>query len=297
MTRWLGFRDAIGRLSVRHKPTIELWQRLLGPVFEGAGSAQSVQRVIRAMFATSGTWCSDGKVDERRALIELRRAVGTLEFLKEKGQGNEMKTERRFTRGAEVRATANASTPKIEGYAAVFNEDFVLYEDPSVRVVERIKPGAFSKVLNSDVRCLFNHDANAVLGRSDNGTLDLSQDGKGLAYRNAMNMDTHVGADVYAMVKRGDVTGCSFAFVVAKDEVTRTKGDGQQLVIREIQEIESLFDVGPVTYPAYEQTSVDARAEQRDRLAVLPEDIREMIENANSVRARQEKMAEILASL
>jgi HK97 family phage prohead protease len=296
MNRWTQFRDAIGRLSVRHKPTSALWCRLLTPVFADMGPEEIIHRAIAPMFATSESWCAEGRVNGGAAREELRRALRTIEFLQEKGRNDEMKTERRFTRGAEVRTT-DTPTPKIEGYAAVFNQDFVMYEDPDIRVIERIAPGAFHKVLGSDVRCLFNHDPNAVLGRSDNGTLALRQDSRGLAYTNTMDPATHIGNDVYAMVKRGDVTGCSFAFVVGTDKVTRETVGDRQLVTREIQEVESLFDVGPVTYPAYEQTSVDARAEQRDRLATLPGSIRQIVEDVSAARERQVKMAEILASL
>jgi HK97 family phage prohead protease len=171
-----------------------------------------------------------------------------------------MTIERRFSKGAEVRAVGDAAvTLKIGGYAAVFNEDFVLYEDSSYRVVERIAPGAFTDVMSDDVRCLFNHQPDHVLGRTGNGTLNLMQDDKGLAFNNDMDADTRIGRDVYQFVKRGDVTGCSFAFIVSKSTWTEEDTDGVTNVARTIEKISSLYDVGPVTYPAYEQTNVDAR--------------------------------------
>jgi phage head maturation protease len=77
-----------------------------------------------------------------------------------------MLIERRFSKSAAVQATRDISegngTQKIEGYAAVFNQEFVLYEDEAYRVIEIIAPGAFADVMNDDVRGLFNHDPNQV---------------------------------------------------------------------------------------------------------------------------------------
>lgn len=201
-----------------------------------------------------------------------------------------MKVERRFSKGAEVRAAevdATTGVPKIEGYAAIFNEEFVLYEDASYRVVEIISPGAFSDVMSDDVRCLFNHDANKVLGRSTNGTLAMAEDSKGLFFTNQMDAETRIGKDVYQHVKRKDVTGCSFAFIVSKSTWTEEEKDGVYNVTRTIQKLSNLYDVGPVTYPAYEQTSVDARAEMRSAagpFADMPDDIRTRIEAGKPAR-------------
>lgn len=173
-----------------------------------------------------------------------------------------MRIERRFSKGAEVRVSGDVlttATPRIEGYAAVFNEDFVLYEDAGYRVVERISPGAFSDVLTDDVRCLFNHAPDHVLGRTESGTLTMSEDTKGLAFTNVMDTETRIGRDVYQFVKRGDVSGCSFAFIVGKSTWTEEEIDGVTNVTRTIEKLSNLYDVGPVTYPAYEQTNVDAR--------------------------------------
>jgi HK97 family phage prohead protease len=204
--------------------------------------------------------------------------------------------ERRFMKGAEVRAKSG-DKPGIEGYGAVFNEEYVLYEDTGWRFVETIKPGAFSRVLkeNQDVRCLFNHDPDNLLGRTTNKTLRLVQDDQGLSYANDLDVRTTVGANVKAFVERGDLTGCSFAFTVRK-QVWRdeTSADGKMTTsTREIEEIEQLFDVGPVTYPAYEGTSVSPRSQSqlaqmrsnilviaRDAGADLPAAVRSRIESA-----------------
>lgn len=165
--------------------------------------------------------------------------------------------ERRFVKGAEVRAT---EAGHIEGHAAVFNQEYVMWDTPSFRVVEVIKPGAFSRALKEkqDVRALFNHDASNILGRSQSNTLTLDENGRGLHF-DCNPPETQLGRDVRTLIKRGDITGCSFAFTVKKQERTEEEIDGKIHVRREIQDVD-LYDVGPVTYPAYEGTDVKARS-------------------------------------
>ena len=172
-----------------------------------------------------------------------------------------MKMERRFVKGATVRA-AKGDKPQISGYSAVFGETYVLYDSASYRVVEKIKPGAFTRVLNEkqDTRGLFNHDPNNVLGRTTNGTLRLAQDDKGLQFENDLDMRTTIAQNVQAFIDREDVTGCSFAFTVSKQNWTEETNNGKTISTREIEEFAQLFDVGPVTYPAYEATSVASRS-------------------------------------
>lgn len=170
-----------------------------------------------------------------------------------------MKRERRtFHTGIEVRAADNGH---INGYAAVFNQEYILWDSPDLRVVERIKPGAFTRSLQAkdDVRCLFNHDANNVLGRTTAGTLSLEQDDHGLKFDNEPP-DTQLGRDLRVSIKRKDITGCSFAFIVTKQTRTEEENNGKTTITREIEEVSPVFDVGPVTYPAYEGTDVSARA-------------------------------------
>jgi len=164
--------------------------------------------------------------------------------------------ERRFVKGGQVRAKSG-DTPGIEGYASVFNEQF-----DSGWFIETIKPTAFTRALaeKQDVRCLFNHDPNNVLGRSKSGTLRMSQDATGLHFECDTNPATRVASDVQAMVDRGDIDGCSFAFIVRKCTWREeTDADGNTMDYREIEDVD-LYDVGPVTYPAYEGTSVSARS-------------------------------------
>lgn len=153
-----------------------------------------------------------------------------------------------------VAVRADGETQRLEGYAAVFNRETVIRDF----FREVIKPGAFRSVLKAaDVRALFNHDASAVLGRTGNDTLALEEDSKGLRYT-VTPPETTLGRDVLALVQRGDVTGSSFGFRVKTDEWTRPSQPGE-LPLRTISEFEFLRDVGPVTFPAYEETTVQAR--------------------------------------
>jgi HK97 family phage prohead protease len=168
--------------------------------------------------------------------------------------------ERRFTKGAKVRAKGDDAKPGLAGYAAVFGQDYVIYDSKSFRMVERIKPGAFTRAIDEeqDVRGLFNHNPDNLLARTTNSTLTLNQDQKGLSFDLDLDARTHIAQDVRCFVDRGDVTGCSFAFAVRKQTWTETEEDGFTTYQREIEDVD-LFDVGPVTYPAYEATSVGTR--------------------------------------
>ena len=146
----------------------------------------------------------------------------------------------------------------ITGYAAVFYREgeagtqYSLWDD----LVERIAPGAFDRALKEkhDARGLYNHDPANLLGRVSSGTTRLSVDAKGLKYEIDLP-GTRAGQDVEALIERGDLSGSSFAFLPRK--VTYTVGDNGD--VRTIEDVD-LFDVGPVTYPAYEGTSVGMRS-------------------------------------
>jgi len=170
-------------------------------------------------------------------------------------------------------APAGVDSPGVlEGYAAKFNSD----SHDLGGFIESIAPGAFNRALQEkqDVRCLFNHDANVVLGRYPR-TLSLSADAVGLHFMCTLP-PTQAGKDVHALVSRGDVTQCSFAFKVPDggDEWNRTR---TRRTLRDV----NLFDVSAVVYPAYEDTSVSARS----RL-ITPEDIAALVRFIASPRGR-----------
>lgn len=146
----------------------------------------------------------------------------------------------------ELRVLDSPSGKQVSWFPALFNS---VSEDMGFR--ETIKPSAFNKTIQeADIRALFNHDANYVLGRNTAGTLDLSVTRKGL--RAAVNPpDTQWANDLMASVERGDISGGSFGFQVVKDD-WQYNSDGS--ITRELQEVR-LFDVSIVTYPAYPETN------------------------------------------
>ena len=149
----------------------------------------------------------------------------------------------------EVRS--EGETPTLRGTAAVFNSD----SEKLGFFIERIQPGAFDDVLNDDVRALFNHDPNFILGRTKAGTLKLSVSDEGLVYEVDLP-DTNVARDLATSISRGDISQSSFAFQVGKDRWLM-EGDTE---VRVIERVNRLFDVSPVTYPAYPDTSVAKRS-------------------------------------
>lgn len=166
-----------------------------------------------------------------------------------------MTTERRIVSAPlEIRA-AQDQPRQMVGYAAVFNTDAVI----AGMFRERIAPGAFgSAIQEDDVRALFNHDPNYVLGRNTSGTLRLSEDERGLRYE-VQPPDTQWARDLMVSVERGDVSQSSFGFSVVREEWS-TPENRADLPTRTILEAR-LFDVSPVTYPAYEETTAEARSQ------------------------------------
>lgn len=154
----------------------------------------------------------------------------------------------------EVRSAEGAGAPSvITGYAAVFHS---LSEDLG-GFRERILPGAFKASLeeNADIRALWNHDSNYVLGRTPN-TLSLWEDEIGLRFE-VTPPDTQWARDLMESIGRGDVTQTSFRFITRKDQFIHGEDD---IIYRELVELE-LIEVSPVTFPAYQATNVQLRGE------------------------------------
>lgn len=143
---------------------------------------------------------------------------------------------------------------KIIGHAAVFNQ---MSEDLG-GFREQIAPGTFADAIQKDdVRALFNHNPDFILGRNVAGTLRLKEDARGLAIE-IDPPDTQVARDLLISMERGDVSQMSFGFSVRPNGQNWAKDDGGQ-VVRTLTKVR-LFDVSPVVYPAYPQTDVAARS-------------------------------------
>lgn len=157
----------------------------------------------------------------------------------------------------------------ITGYAAKFDT----WSEPIYGwFVEKIARGAFEKTDMSDVIMVFNHDISGVLARTTSGTLKLSVDETGLRFEFEAP-DTTLGNDMLELVRRGDISKCSFKFVVETDE-WRYADDANKLEYdeRTVKAIARLYDVSLVTYPAYKDTEASVREhlEQRKREALAP---------------------------
>lgn len=168
------------------------------------------------------------------------------------------KSERRFIDGLELRTNADGSKTAV-GHASVFydpNDAGTQYQLGS-RLVERVSPAAFSRAIQEgqNVRALFNHDPNQVLGSTKSGTLRLSVDAKGLRYEVDLP-DTTAGRDLAANIERGDVSGSSFSFRTIKDSFAK----GADFNVRTLEDVD-LYDVGPVTFPAYQSATAGMRAD------------------------------------
>ncbi len=159
--------------------------------------------------------------------------------------------------GVQLRAAKAGKGPgTVVGYAAVFSK---MSQDLGY-FVEKIQRGAFAGVLGQDVRALKNHDSNYLLGRSKSGTLRMSEDEIGLRVEIDLP-DTQVGRDTAEEIGRGDMDGMSFSFAADVDQWDYSG----EVPIRTLVKIRDLYDVGPVAYPAYTDTSAAMRSLETHR--------------------------------
>ena len=157
--------------------------------------------------------------------------------------------KRCFEAALEVRQ-GETGAATLAGYAAVFGE----WSEDLGGFRERIAPGAFGAALTGDVRALWNHDPAFVLGRTTNGTLRLAEDERGLR----VEIDPPEGplyAGFLENVRRGDVSQMSFGFSVIEDEKSYGEKGERLRLLKEVR----LYEVSPVTFPAYPQTEVSVR--------------------------------------
>lgn len=141
----------------------------------------------------------------------------------------------------------------IEGYFALYEQETELFDG----VYEIISNGAFDKTLNSDVRALWNHNTQYVLGRSKNGSLSLKADDKGL-FATIKLPNTQYANDLYELVQRGDIDQASFGFNINDEELEELASGGYRWRLKEVD----LHEISVVTFPAYENTTVQARSKQ-----------------------------------
>lgn len=146
----------------------------------------------------------------------------------------------------------------IEGYFAVFDSIY----DIAPGMSESIARGAFTNSISGDIRALVNHDTTLVIGRTTVRTLELREDERGLWGRVVINPKDSDAMNAYARVERGDVSQCSIGFDIVLED-TEIREDGSvHWTIRDVK----LWEVSLCTFPAYEETSIDARSKERDEI-------------------------------
>lgn len=240
----------------------------------GNPGAANVRACVAAIAALNGARGGVDIPDEdresayRHVATHMRDADEEPPELRRQGRGRVVvptyggDVERRTVPLRELRVVDGEGPARIEGYPAVFGE---LSEDLG-GFREVIEPGAFKKTIQeADIRSLFNHDPNYVLGRSSSGTLSLREDERGLFF-SVVPPDTSWARDLMVSVERGDVNQGSFGFETIRD---RWNQDEDGSVVRRLLEVR-LYDVGPVTFPAYPQTSAQVRSKVAELQSTAP---------------------------
>lgn len=168
--------------------------------------------------------------------------------------------DKRYLNIHDLRTSDEDNNPVIEGYFAVFGDIYEVWDGAT----ESIAPGAFDESISGDVRSLYNHNDDLVLGRTSAGTMELRQDSHGLWGRVKINTNDTEAMNAYERIKRGDITGCSFGFNIA-EETTEVRDDGT--VHWTITKVNPLYEISPCAFPAYEATHVSARKKNLDDIA------------------------------
>ncbi len=190
----------------------------------------------------------------------------------------------------EIRINESDGGTCIEGHAAVFDS----WSETLGGIFpfkEKVRKGAFAESIGrDDIRALFNHDPNYVLGRNRAGTLELVEDDVGLRV-SITPPDTSWARDITTSIRRGDISQMSIGFVVEDDEWSSKDG----IDTRELKKVR-LFDVSPVTFPAYTATDVGVRAMQEyDVYKTEQRKVAEETENAVKKAKQQEKLKNLQA--
>ena len=182
--------------------------------------------------------------------------------------------------GLEIRAEQDGKIKRISGYGIVYNRETQLYDD----LYEVIRPGAASEFLatNPDIKCCLNHNPERIFGRTKSGTVKLEENSKGVKYT-VKPPDAQWARDAIASIERGDIDGSSFTFaVLPQDEKVSKRSDGTYL--REVFKIARIGEMGPVTDPAYLDTTAEARA--KEEYETLTASLRAQ-ENADEIAEHQ----------
>ena len=247
----------------------------------GSGSAEiSVESMLKGADRTSD-WAD-------REINKLDNGERTLERIQEKIFSSEPK-QVRPTPSHDVRYIVNQfeartledSKAVISGYASIFDRSSQVLGGG---FVEQIKRGAFTKTLQErgtqtsrdDIKALFNHSTDLVLGSKRAGTLKLSEDSKGLHYEVDLDLDITHHRSAFKMIERGDVTNSSFGFDVIEERWS-VSDNTDDPVLREVLETR-LYEVSPTPFPAYEDSTVTTERSFKGLAEMSGLDLRTLIE-------------------
>lgn len=156
------------------------------------------------------------------------------------------------------RAVNREGKKRIEGYFAVFDGIYTLWPGAT----ESVDRHAFDDCLSDDVRALIDHETRLVLGRTKAGTLTLRVDDHGLWGEAEINENDTDAMNLYARVQRGDVDQCSFGFDILEENTDFREDGTVHWTLKKVK----LYEVSCVTFPAYEDTSIEARRQDYDQL-------------------------------
>jgi uncharacterized protein len=187
--------------------------------------------------------------DDKRPDKDAWRKI-ILDWFGAKEGRSKMITKDRAYRNFEVRAAPEGMT--VEGYAAVFEANEVMYEIDGIQYREVIDRDAFNGAQMNDIVMNFNHQGKPV-ARTKNKTLEANTDDHGLHIQADLSSTAESRA-LYEEIKSGLIDKMSFAFTVADesyDKATHT---------RRIKRIKRVYDIAAVDIPAYESTSIEARS-------------------------------------
>jgi|TARA_B100001094_G_scaffold300148_1_gene325386 HK97 family phage prohead protease len=223
-----------------------------------------------------------------REIIKLDDGERTLEKIEEKIFSSEPK-QVRPTPAHDVRYIVNefearsldGSKAVISGYASIFDRSSQVLGGG---FVEQIKRGAFTKTLNErgtqtsrdDIKALFNHSTDLVLGSKRAGTLKLSEDSKGLHYEVDLDLDITHHRSAFKMIERGDVTNSSFGFDVIEERWSVPESSDDP-VLREVLETR-LYEVSPTPFPAYQDSTVSTERSFKGLADMSGLDLRDLVE-------------------
>lgn len=180
---------------------------------------------------------------------------------------------------SEFKTREDGEERRIEGYFAVFNSIYQIAPDMS----ESVAPGAFTETLDGDVRALIDHETMYVLGRTTAGTLEIREDETGLWGSILVNPNDQDAMNLWHRVERGDVNQCSFGFDILEEETEFLDDGSVHWTIKRVK----LYEVSVCTFPAYAETSVEARQEDKAQIIkrrneIWREEMRERLKGVNN---------------